>query len=246
MKALLQKHLISVLCVISIIALAFPLCIVITDVSVMGFGDSARSGYNGFQAMQESLLAILLLAGPVLLIAMNYIKKLEKYQGILAIAVPVICLAALIIVCIQLGQLHVNGGDSAFLSMEVKTQIGFGAILAFLSYIATIVAGAVKFHHFTLDKAGLEKLKAEGSSLLQSTKGKVSETVQTVSAAVEAAGTKVQENLAADSTAKSTKVNLGRTEEILQLIERLAQMKDAGILTEEEFSEKKAQLLSEI
>lgn len=75
MKALLQKHLISVLCVISIIALAFPLCIVITDVSVMGFGDSARAGYNGFQAMQESLLAILLLAGPVLLIAMNYIKS---------------------------------------------------------------------------------------------------------------------------------------------------------------------------
>ena len=70
--------------------------------------------------------------------------------------------------------------------------------------------------------------------------------MQTVSAAVEAAGTKVQENLAADSTAKSTKVNLGRTEEVLQLIERLAQMKDAGILTEEEFSEKKAQLLSEI
>ena len=63
MKSLLQKHLISVLCVISIIALAFPLCIVITDVSVMGFGDSAQAGYNGFQAMQESLLAILLLAG---------------------------------------------------------------------------------------------------------------------------------------------------------------------------------------
>ena len=48
MKAFLQKHLISVLCVISIIALAFPLCIVITDVSVMGFGYSVRAGDNGF------------------------------------------------------------------------------------------------------------------------------------------------------------------------------------------------------
>ena len=241
MKVLLQKHLITFLCLISIVALAFPLGVVATDFSVMGYGNRISQAFNGFQAMKESLLAVLLLVGPVVLIAMNYVKKLEKYQGILAIAVPVICLASLILVYFQI--IQVGGGDSEYLSTEIKTNIGFGGILAFLSYIATMVAGAVKYHNFTLDKAGLEKLNAEGSSLLQSTKGMVSDAVQNISETVEAAGSKVQES---GISAKPARVNMGRSEETLQLIERLAQMKDAGILTEEEFSEKKAKLLSEI
>ena len=45
---------------------------------------------------------------------------------------------------------------------------------------------------------------------------------------------------------KPAPVNMNRADEVLALIERLAKMKESGILTEEEFTEKKQALLKEI
>ena len=41
-------------------------------------------------------------------------------------------------------------------------------------------------------------------------------------------------------------VNLSRVDEILEIIEKLSKMKDTGVLTEQEYNEKKQQLLEEI
>ena len=44
----------------------------------------------------------------------------------------------------------------------------------------------------------------------------------------------------------SKKMSINQTNELLAIIAQLSEMKDKGILTEEEFSEKKKELLSQI
>lgn len=232
---IVKKHMITILCIVSIILLALPLAKVEVSVEIMGESAESSSTVTGFQALSTSIFAYVLIIGPALLVAMNYVKQLEKYKGLLAIIVPVVCVISLIIVVVSAKNFSASA-SSGVASAEAKVKIGIGAILAGISYIGTMVAGAVTFHDFTLDKAGLEKLKNSATGLMNSSQDKSA-------AGVESApdGTPAPVKAVAKKS-----VNVGRIDEILALIEKLAGMKDAGILTEEEFTDKKKQLLGEI
>lgn len=248
---LIKKHLLTILSAICIIALALPLASVEVKVEMFGASTASSTTVTGFSALQSSVFAYFLILGPVVLVAMNYIKQLEKYKGLLAIAVPAVCLVCLIIVVIQAKSFSASASNQAA-SAEVALNIGFGAILAGLAYIGTIVAGAVTYHNFTLDKKGLEKLKASAADAISMAQEKVSGAVQEVSQNVqnkqnsgEAAAANGNEPVTSKPAPRKA-TSLNRVDEILSLIEKLAQMKAAGILTEEEFAEKKKQLLEEI
>lgn len=264
MKDILKKHLLTILCVISIVAMFLPFMTATAKMSVLGSSSEASQSMTGFSIAQEGFLGYLLLVGPVLLIAMNYIKQLEKYKSLLAIAVPVLCFIVCIIVIVQAKSYAVkamgySGGGS--FGMELKYSLGVGSILALLSYIGTAVVGAVTYHNLNLknisfDRDSLERLKQEGKQMMQSVQGSISQAAHAVSDSVQNAAARTEPSEAqADGvmpvktetkpTPKKT-VNLNHTEEILAMIEKLSKMKDAGILTEEEFTEKKHQLLSEI
>lgn len=150
-------------------------------------------------------------------------------------------------------------GVSEGFGTSIKVKIGFGAILALLSYVGTAVAGAVTYHNYTLDKNGLNRLRQESSQLLQSAQQKISEvaqnaqnseqtqptSVQTPSTDIQATPMNATPPVKAKPVAKKP-TNLSRTDEVLAMIEKLSKMKEAGVLTEEEFNEKKKQMLSEI
>jgi hypothetical protein len=185
---------------------------------------------------------------------MNYVKQLEKYKGVLAIIVPIVCIISLIIVLLTAKSFSPSASANEYASAEVDLKVGIGAILLLISYIATVVAGAVTYHSFTLDKAGIDKLKAEATGLIDATQNKISGVIQDISNHSETPNrTSEHQNRTALSNPIAISVplhkkpnNLNRIDEILSLIERLAQMKDAGVLTEEEFLNKKQKLLEEI
>lgn len=263
MKDILKKHLLTILCIVSIVAMFLPFMSAAVKMEVLGSSSEASQSMTGFSAAQEGFLGYLLLVGPVVLIAMNYIKQLEKYKGLLAIVVPAVCFIVCIIVMIQAKGYTVKamgyGGDGSF-GVEVKFSPGFGSILALLSYIGEAVVGAVTYHDFNLknisfDKDSLERLKQEGKQMMQSVQGSISQAAQAVSDSVQSAARTEPSAGQVDGAglvrteakpAPKKAVNLNRTEEILAMIEKLSKMKDSGILTEEEFTEKKHQLLSEI
>lgn len=245
MKEFLQKNLITILCVIAIVALFLPFCTVSTNISVFGTDSSQSSSVNGFASLGKTFVAYALILGPVLLIVMNYIKKLEKYQGILAIAVPAVCIVCAIITFFVIKTAESNS-DGGLYSVEIKTGFGFGAILIILDYIALIVAGAVKYHNFTLDKNGIEKIKTEGIGFIKSAKDTVSENVQNISADIGSRTSQIGANgtpAIGASSAKTRKIDTKNNEEILNTITRLHKMKEDGILTEEEFEKKKSEYL---
>lgn len=110
--------------------------------------------------------------------------------------------------------------------------------------------------NISFDKDSLERLKQEGKQMMQSVQGSISQAAQTVSDSVQNAAARTEPSAGQVDGAGPVRteakpapkkaVNMNRTEEILAMIEKLSKMKDAGILTEEEFAEKKHQLLSEI
>ncbi len=250
---IIKKHLITILCILSIILLALPLANVVCTLEMFGTSSESATTVTGFTALKNSVFAYVLILGPILLIAMNYIKQLEPHKGILAIAVPIICLISLVIVVIQAKSFS-SSASNDYASADISLKIGFGSILVSLTHIATIVAGGVTFHNFTLDKNGLEKLKSSATDIINTAQDKVSAVVHEGSHLSKHQQTFNEKTICTDNNeaATTTKIvqrkptNLNRMSEVLALIEKLAQMKAAGVLTEEEFSEKKKQLLEEI
>lgn len=245
---IVKKHMITIFCVLAIILLALPLAQIEVAMEMFGMSSESTTTVTGFSALKSSIFAYILIIGPVLLIAMNYIKQLEPHKGILAIAVPVVCIVALIIVVVQAKSFS-SSASSEYVSADIKLNVGIGAVLVGLSHIATIIAGAVTYHNFTLDKAGLEKIKTSAGGIITNAQEKASTAIQDVSHSlssmqVNSSNTETTTNTTSKPLRKSD--NLQRVDEVLALIEKLSKMKDAGILTENEFSDKKKQLLEEL
>ena len=251
----IKKHLITILSVVSIVLLFLPLITTSVEMETSFLDDTqSTKKMTGFSMLAESIVTYLLLVGPALLVAMNYINKLGKHKGTIAIAVPVVCIIALIIVCIQAGRGNVSA-ESDYVSMETKVRPALGMFLLFADYVATIIAGAITYHNFSLDKVDLDKIKVGAGELISVAQEKVVDAIQMVSSNIgenHSNENSSDDTNSPDSSARTIKpasrrpVNINHTEEILTLIEKLAKMRDSGILTDEEFTNKKQQLLEEI
>lgn len=250
-KNLLKQHILTILCALALIALFLPFFNISAEMDSAYVSGESSTVTTGFEALGDALLGWGLVLGPVLLVAMNYVKQLEKHKGLLAIVVPIICIIIEIITFFQAKSASASAsGGNEIVSVEIKASLGIGFFLLILIYLAMIVAGAVLYHNFTLDKEGLERLKTEGADLLGNSIDKIKEGSTNVinSASEKISNAKSNVDASNDDSQKPIKksVNHNKTQEILSLIEKLASMKENGILTEEEFSIKKQELLEEI
>lgn len=251
-KELLKQHILTILCATALIVLFLPFLSVTAEMEIFGQSSSSSATTTGFDAIKQAFLGWGLVIGPILLVGMNYIKQLEKYKGLLAIIVPIICLVIEVITFFQAKGASVSAsGGNGMASAEIKATLGIGFFTLILIYLGMIVAGAVIYHNFTLDKAGLERLKAEGADLLGDGLNKIKEGSSNIINSASEKISNMQSNPTTttnNDTQKTVKKNINhnKMQETLNLIEKLATMKDNGILTEEEFTTKKQELLEEI
>lgn len=251
-KDLLKKHILTILCGVSLIVLFLPFLSVTAKMEVLGQSSSSSTTTTGFGAIGEAFLGWGLVLGPILLVAMNYIKQLEKHKGLLAIIVPILCIIIEVITFFQAkGASASASGGNGMASAEINASMGIGFFILILVYLGMIVAGAVLYHNFTLDKAGLERLKTEGADLFGDGISKIKEGGANLINSASEKISNIQSNTPNSSSEETQKppkknINHNKTEEILCLIEKLAAMKENGILTEEEFTVKKQELLEEI
>ena len=137
-----QKCPISITCILSLVVLFLPFV-----EATMG---SKTQTMIGFIAAGKSVIGLLLVVGPVLLLASNFLNQLEKYNHILSLAVPVICIIVLLIVRIQAKQFCAPefttklGVLLAEAQTGLKVHLKIGGILALLTYIATLVLAVGK------------------------------------------------------------------------------------------------------
>lgn len=249
-KELLKQHILTILCAMALIALFLPFFSVTAEMEILGHSSSSSASTTGFNAIGHAFLGYGLIIGPVLLVAMNYIKQLEKHKGLLAIIVPIVCIVIEIITFFQAKGVSASAsGGGGMVNSEVKATLGIGFFALILIYLGMIVAGAVLYHNFTLDKDGLERLKADGADLLGNSFEKIKENSTNIISSASEKISNIQLNSSElDATERTQKKNINhnKIQEILTLIEKLASMKDSGILTEEEFTAKKQELLEEI
>ena len=170
-----KKNIIAILCVISLLTLVFTWGEFTTtaNVDVAGYEASSSGAmtFGGFTAVLNTIFGYLLIIGPVALIAMNYVKQLEEKKGLLAVAVPVICIIAWILVVINADGIAAAGSAAAqsasggAASVKTEVSLSLWAYVALISYIATGIAGALTFHG-----AKVKALKEKGESFVKKSK----------------------------------------------------------------------------
>lgn len=217
----------------------------------------------------------LLLVCPAVLVGMNYIEALKKYKSVLAIVLPVVSLIAQIAayaICKNKLIEAMGGADTVGgygMESSIKSAPGIGFFLLIVAYIATFIAGAMTYHGLTLDKKGIaefgNKIKENGiGGLMTETAGEpapaeaapapaaapvtAAPAAAPVAAPAPAAAPVAAPAPAAPATpvAPAPAAPAISTEDSLALLEKLAKMRDNGILTDEEFTEKKQDLLKHI
>lgn len=256
-KELILKNLITICCVASILLLFLPFGKVTAEIDSSFISGSSATSFNGFDAIfgdTSVMIAWLMLICPIILIAMNYIKQIEKYKSILAIVLPILSTISSIVTIFTAGVSSSASSMGANMEMKTSPQIGFFLLL--IAYIGTLVAGAVTFYGLKFSKEGLaefgSKLKEEGFSGMESIKDLGLRAGDTVGNLTQQLKSNDAINNGQSLTTNATdskpvkKTNINQTNDLLTVITQLSDMKDKGILTEEEFAEKKKELLSQI
>lgn len=240
-KEFILKNIITICCLASLLLLLLPFVKLEMEVSSAFVDISSGTAASGFDAaFGENSVAVswIMIVCPVVLILMNYIKQLDKYKSILAIVLPLISIIGAIITMSMLGSNATKAsGIGGSVEVKVLPQIGFFLLVA--SYIGTLIAGAMTFYGLKLSKEGIvefgNKIKQEGfSGIAQQESSQTAESASTYSSKpnnVKSAG---------------KKTNVNQASEVLSLIKELSELKNQGILSEEEFDEKKKELLSQI
>lgn len=101
-----------------------------------------------------SIFAIFLLIVPVVMIVMNYIKPLNPYKKIIAVALPVVGIIMEIVTLLDIRSI-INSFIDLTPGVErnmVHTSIGIGFILLIVSFVLMTVCGLMIYHNFKLPK----------------------------------------------------------------------------------------------
>lgn len=272
-KQFIVRNLITILCALCVVALFFTFVSLSIEVesSFVDFSPEPITS-SGWDALSNYTLGWVLLIGPVLLVAMNYIRKLERFKGLLAIFVPILCIVILFFT-LSNAKAYIGFADSAMDSVgdltnsvldsfdfggyddyddystdsSADASAGLGFYMLLVANIGIIISGAVTYFGLRLDD--LSTVKESGRAIL-STAREVTTSVRSEGSGAPAASpiasaptaSPVASAPPARPKAPESVIKTG-AEDALQLIERLAKMRDSGILTEEEFQEKKRDLL---
>ena len=258
-KEFILKNLITICCAASILLLFLPFCSVTVGVSILGESSSSGAAVSGFDVVAGKAAVVwgwVMVICPALLVAMNYIKQLDKYKSILAIVLPIVSLISAIIAMFTAGSASAKAtGMGSSVEVSVMPHVGF--FLLVVAYIGTLVAGAMTFHGLKLSKEGIaefrDKLKEEGVPGMDALKGlgdKAGQTFANMKNHTASENAPAQgENTTASAAAPqkvAKKTDMNNADRVLGLINQLNEMKQQGILTDEEFSEKKKELLAQI
>lgn len=268
-KEFVLKNLMTIICGITIIALFMPFIGVDASVSVGGFSSSTgEETFNGFAIISEGgFLGILMELCVALIIASAYLPQLKQYRKIACAASSVIGLICLFIVPGSMGKSISAAGGGGDVSAKVNISYKLGFWIMLICYIALIAMSVIQYLGLKGNKvfdAINQSVDSEDTATSGATAEKFKSMAQNIaSGASNAVGgikdkissRQTQQDQANSQTQTSSDVGVntspasvakGNPEEAMRRIKELFEMKEAGILTEEEFNEKKQEFLQKI
>lgn len=260
----LMKNLSAVFCIIFYIALLLPF-------AKVGLGASEAhilvndysTTFKGIQLLTDgSIFGIILIILPLIILLATYLPQLEQYKKIVCL-ISSIATVLLVITCsFNLDTAEMNLGDGY--SIETHRKIGFwimlvcGLVLTAISVIPFIKGETTNQTETIDDEKVLEQTAIEEKTLPQINfdQDKITGFAKNMANTIGEQGRNianktteqvknVADNIQTNHTINA-KVRNEKPEEIMEQLRKLNELKETGILTEEEFTTKKQEMLERI
>ena len=162
MKVDLRQNGVRILSIVALVAMFLPMLTIEASMNFYGVGGSHSNSVNGLDMIrQDSILWVLLLLGPVALLASSKVEMLKTREHVLGVIIPIVCLLFAVQALFFYGSFDVKTG-----MMDTETSIGIGGILTMVSYAGILFLNAKKFG-YTFDKDGAKKLKENSADAMK-------------------------------------------------------------------------------
>lgn len=119
-------------------------------------------GIKGYNVVfnSASIYGILLLVVPALLLCLNYIKSLEDKQSLVKFVAPMISLAVLVVIRLNVKNLMDSGNGSAY-AVSFKSSFGLSGWLYVLFCLILIALGAIEHFKLNVTEESIKKVLKE-------------------------------------------------------------------------------------
>lgn len=261
-KEFILKNLMGIICVLIVLALLLPFMSVKAEVSVGGFGGgSADQSVNGFSLVTDGgifgFAFILCLAAVA---ASCYIPQLKPFRKIIAAVGSVAGT-----ICLFIAPGAAAGGAAAGTGVSAKVelsyQIGFWIILILM--LALIAMSVIQFLGLKGNKVfdAVNSAEADTAALPTNTGAEtksplaglntdsIRNMAQNAAGGIAGAAESLKDKASQAAQNIQNRAPAAKKEDpqaVMEQIKQLHEMKENGILTEEEFAEKKKEFLARL
>ena len=258
-KEFILKNLMGIICAVIILALFLPFMSVKAEVSVGGFGGgSADQSMNGFSLVTDGgFFGFAFILCLVAVAASCYIPQLKPFRKIISAIGSVAGIVCLFIApgsaasAVNAAAGGATAGTGVSAKVELNYLIGFWIILILM--LALIAMSVIQFLGLKGNKVSLPSINADGiksaigsvnadsiKNMAQNAAGSIAGAAENLKDKASQAAANMQNH---SSTASAKKED---PKAIMEQIKQLHEMKENGILTEEEFAEKKKEFLERL
>ena len=158
-NSFIRNNIMTICAVIALVLLFLPFAAFSGKVDGQVVTEAVRvSGFEtmfGMKAVKigtnRSIFAFLMLIVPVVIIILNYIRPLQPYKKIIAVAAPILGIIAELVAL-----LDIRGIFKTFIvageGIKLKTSLGIGFLLVLMCYVLIAVLGLIIYHGMKLPK----------------------------------------------------------------------------------------------
>ena len=254
MKEKIIKHINAILCAICVVSLALPFSDINYSTSAFGVSASSSESVSGFTMVTDAgIWGFLFVIAMAAILATNYIAKFMGYKKIVCLAGPAIMIISLFL---SANTLSAGGGGDEF-SANLDISYGPGFFIILVATVLLLGIGLIRFLDlkgnaiFDLINCAEEGEETETPQItpnidLSATAEKIGNATKNITETVtQQAGNIVEKakEAAQSRPAPQPKYN---SDLVMEQINKLFEMKEKGVLTEEEFTQKKAEFLNKL
>ena len=147
---IIKKYGIKILSALALIALFFPM-------ATVEVGSFYSTSLSGFTIAFQGYICLLLIVGPAVIIAADYISIIKKFNALVQCGVSVLGIILTFVGYLQASKIAAAGESAGMGFVDCDASFGFGGILCILCYIGILVL-TVLYQKDEL-KANIEALK---------------------------------------------------------------------------------------
>ena len=132
---IIKKHGVKILCLIALIALFFPMASITVS---SAYTDDYVTNISGFTVAFQGYICMLLIVGPIAIVAADYISIVKRLKAVFQTGVSVLGIILTFVGYLQANKIAAAGDAVGMGYADSEAAIGFGGILCLIAYIGVL------------------------------------------------------------------------------------------------------------